>query len=204
MKILTIDTTGNLIHLILQEADGIVDDLETGVGGGHAELLLPTVEEILTRNKLFYDSIECLSILNGPGSFVGLRVSMAFMKALRCAQPRIKIILNSIFQVLSFQLPHDFVVLEAGASGLYISDKEQHSFYVRKEDGCKFLSRDSRIITNSPYAIDFLKSPNIIVRQVDSRGMVALNHFKCTEEQFGKGKMEPIYIREPQINTKNE
>jgi tRNA threonylcarbamoyl adenosine modification protein YeaZ len=203
VKILTIDTTGSQVHVILQRAGDIIDDLEVATRNGHAELLLPTVERLLGRNGLSCGSVDCFAALNGPGSFVGLRVSVAFLKALRCARPGIKIILNSIFQVLAFRQSYDFVVLGAGVDGFYIYDREQHSFYIRRERGRDFLSIGSRIITNSPDAMDFLKSPNIIARQVGSREVAALNHFRCVNEQFSEGRIEPVYIREPQVNTKN-
>ncbi|MDR2777519.1 MAG: tRNA (adenosine(37)-N6)-threonylcarbamoyltransferase complex dimerization subunit type 1 TsaB [Rickettsiales bacterium] len=204
MKILTIDTTTDKTWVILQDNKAVIRERLVDAGNRHAELLLPTIEEILRAGNLSYDSVDCLSLTNGPGSFIGLKVSMAFAKALRCTRPGIRIILNSTFQILSFQQSYDFVVLDAGNGGLYLSDREERSFYSRKEECHNFLNINSRIITNSLDAIDFLKSSDIVHRQVSSQGVTALNHFKYVNERFSEGKMEPIYIREPQVNIRNE
>ncbi|MDR2078059.1 MAG: hypothetical protein LBP39_03785 [Rickettsiales bacterium] len=198
------DTTGDRIFGILQKDAYVIDEFVSNTNNRHAELLLVLVEDFLNRNNLSYRSIDCFSIVNGPGSFMGLKVSMAFVKAIRCAMPNIKIILNSIFQILSFREEYDFVVLEAGAEGLYASDSKQNSFYRSKKEFFNCLDKEKRIITNSHNIVDFLKSPSIILRRVDAGGIAALNCFRYTQDQFDKGEIKPVYIRESQIHPKHE
>ncbi|MDR1425829.1 MAG: tRNA (adenosine(37)-N6)-threonylcarbamoyltransferase complex dimerization subunit type 1 TsaB [Rickettsiales bacterium] len=204
MKILTIDTSTNCIHIILQEGKEPIYDISIDTENKHAELLLIVIENVLRRNALTYSSIDCFSIINGPGSFIGLKVSIAFIKALKCAMGKTRIILNDLFQVLSFQQEYDFILLETNNGSLYLRNKEQYNCYLQKDECYNLLDRDSRIITNYRGNVDFLKSSNIVSRQVDSAVIVALNHFKYINGQFNEGDIRPVYLRDPQVNTRNE
>jgi tRNA threonylcarbamoyl adenosine modification protein YeaZ len=203
MIILTIDTTGDCVFGVLQEDDGMIDKFISSTNNRHAELLLPLVEDFLRKNNVSYRSIDCFSAVNGPGSFMGLKISMAFIKAIRCAIPNTKIILNSIFQILSFRREYDFVVLEANADGLYVSDGEQNNFYRDKEEFSSFLREGKRLVTNSQNVVDFLKSSNIILERMDANRIISLNYFRYINSQFDMGEIKPVYIRESQINTKH-
>jgi tRNA A37 threonylcarbamoyladenosine modification protein TsaB len=204
MIILTIDTTGNRVFGILQESSRVIDRFISDTDNSHAELLLVLIESFLRKNNILYRSVDCFSIVNGPGSFVGLKVSVAFAKAVKCILPSTKIMLNSIFQILSFSREYDFVVLEANSDNLYISDSEQNYFYRGKKEFFDSFKRKKRIITNSHNVMDFLKSSNRVFCRVEASGVAALNYFRYTQGWFDEGEIKPIYIRESQINTKHE
>jgi tRNA threonylcarbamoyl adenosine modification protein YeaZ len=202
MVILTLDTSGDCFFGLLQRNEQIFGEIRIEVGNRQAELLLVLVENFLTENKISYGELDCLSVVNGPGSFMGLKVSMAFLKALRCVFPKIKIILNSVFQIISFRKNFDFVLLEADRDGFYVFDSEQNSFYLKKEEFCNRSNRDSRIITNSNNIVDFLKSYNSIIGMVDAESIASLNHFRYSSGRFDTGEIEPIYIRESQVKAR--
>jgi tRNA A37 threonylcarbamoyladenosine modification protein TsaB len=201
MLILTLDTAGIYFWAILQRDSQILDEIRFEVGNRQAELLSISVENFLSRNHIFYDALDCLSIVNGPGSFMGLKVSMTFTKALRCVFPKLKIILNSVFQILSFCKDFDFVLLEANSDGFYVGDSEKNNFYLSKEEFCNHISVNSCIITNSPNIVDFLKSYTIVLARVDAEGVAALNYSRCVNGYFDRGEIEPVYVRESQVKV---
>ncbi|MDR2778416.1 MAG: hypothetical protein LBB13_02845 [Rickettsiales bacterium] len=203
MIILTIDTTGEHIFGVLQRNDEVIDEISSNRSNRHAEYLLTLMKDFLSRNDLSYKSVDCFSAISGPGSFIGLKVSIAFIKAVVCVLFDRKIILNSIFQILSFCREYDFVVLEANATNLYVNDSEQNNFYWDRKNFFDSLDGEKRIITNSHNVMDFLKTSNSVFRQVDARGIAALNYFRYTRGQFDVGEIKPTYIRELQVNTKH-
>jgi tRNA threonylcarbamoyladenosine biosynthesis protein TsaB len=86
MLILAIDTSGKSgsVALAVGEADGSCKALEVVPleGGTFSAQLIPQVAALLAKNRLGKRSIDALAATSGPGSFTGLRVGLAAIKAL--------------------------------------------------------------------------------------------------------------------------
>jgi tRNA threonylcarbamoyladenosine biosynthesis protein TsaB len=52
---------------------------------GHAERLVPLIEELLGEARLPLAEVECVAVTCGPGSFTGTRIGVAAARALRLA-----------------------------------------------------------------------------------------------------------------------
>lgn len=80
MNILSVDTTTKVAAVALQTNNTItqkkVDNEIT-----HSEKLLPLIDEILQKQSLNINDIEKYIVLNGPGSFTGVRIGLATIKA---------------------------------------------------------------------------------------------------------------------------
>jgi tRNA threonylcarbamoyladenosine biosynthesis protein TsaB len=85
MLILGVDTSGKnggiaLVEFAGQEARTVeTAPLE---GGTFSAQLIPQISAILKRHNLTKNDIEGLAVVSGPGSFTGLRVGLAAIKAL--------------------------------------------------------------------------------------------------------------------------
>lgn len=199
MKILTIDTADKDAAIILQKENALIDHtiLENNK---HTELLVPEIENMLLKNNMEYKDLDCISIVNGPGSFIGLKISVCVTKAIACIVPNIKIIKNNIFEIISYDKYYDFVVLEAGLEGFYIANKKNEYFYVKKDN---FLpKKNDIIITNSIKVMDFLKEYNIIQSSLKKNTIISINYLKYHDNIFENKDIVPLYIREPQVNSK--
>ena len=80
MNILAIDTTTKKASVALQYNNKIVDISEENEIT-HSEKLLPLIDTILTNNNLKINDIDLFAVLNGPGSFTGVRIGLATIKA---------------------------------------------------------------------------------------------------------------------------
>lgn len=81
MKILCIDTSSNLCSVALLENTKLEKKIELNNGLTHSETLMPTVQEILNSCKITLKDIDLLVCDIGPGSFTGLRIGIATVKA---------------------------------------------------------------------------------------------------------------------------
>lgn len=201
MNILTIDTADKDSIIILQQKNELIDYI-TLENNKHTETLLTNIEDMLLRSKLNYKNLDCISIVNGPGSFMGLKISVSTAKAILCTVPNIKIITNNIFEIISHNKNYDFIILEAGLEGFYICDRNNNYFYKKK--GEFYPNKNEIIVTNSLEIVDFLKEYNIIYSNSKKLNVINLNYIKYCNNIFNNKELTPLYIREPQINKKYE
>jgi len=90
MKILALDTATEACSAALL-VDGEVIDRYEVLGRGHAERLLPMVQEVLAEGGVALSALDGIAFGRGPGSFTGLRIGagvaqgLAFGAGLRVA-----------------------------------------------------------------------------------------------------------------------
>ncbi len=82
MKILAIDTASKICSVAILEEEQIIDEINLHNGHTHSENLMPIMAEILDKNNLTLENIDLLSCSTGPGSFTGIRIGIATIKAI--------------------------------------------------------------------------------------------------------------------------
>ena len=70
--LLVIDSATAACSVALIDGDRLVDERHEVVGRGHAERLVPMIEEMLAGRRPIGILVDC-----GPGSFTGVRVGLA-------------------------------------------------------------------------------------------------------------------------------
>ena len=199
MKILTIDTADKDASIFLQEENKLISYKKVD-NNKQAEILTIDIENILSKNHFEYKDLDCISIVNGPGSFMGLKISICIAKAIACVIPKIKIIKNNLFEILSYKKKYDYIVLDAGFNGFYISDKNKNYFYTKTE--MFEPNKNEILLTNSEKVMDLLKVYNIFKCDSKKDDVINLNYLKYNNGIFENENLTPLYIREAQINKK--
>lgn len=82
MKILSVDTSSNICSVAILENENCIDEISINDGKTHSENLMPLVEKILHENNIKLNSIELIAVVVGPGSFTGIRIGVASVKAI--------------------------------------------------------------------------------------------------------------------------
>ena len=89
MLLLAIDTSGKQGSIALArageptaEGDFEVIEIAPLVGGTFSAQLIPQIAELLSRNGFMKNAIGAFAVVSGPGSFTGLRIGLAAVKAL--------------------------------------------------------------------------------------------------------------------------
>lgn len=85
MNILAIDTTTKTASVSIKKDNKIFID-KTNNEVTHSEKLLPLIDKVLTSSNTTLKSIQKLACINGPGSFTGIRIGLATIKALSQVQ----------------------------------------------------------------------------------------------------------------------
>ncbi len=207
MKILSIDTTNKNIIVLLQENNKIIDSIIIENTTNQAEELLIDIEKILNNNNIWYKNIDAFSVVNGPGSFTGLKVSIAVIKAIKSILQNTPIIVNNIFEIISYNRDFDFIILNADINGCYICDKNYKMEYMKNDKITLLLNEENlkskKIITNKKNLMDSFNLGNYIIEynNTDVNNIALLNSYKFKNNLFTVDII-PLYMREPQINKK--
>ncbi len=81
MNILAIDTTTKIASVSIKYNDNILNNkIDNEIT--HSEKLLPLIDKSLNKLNISLKDIELLSCINGPGSFTGIRIGLATIKAI--------------------------------------------------------------------------------------------------------------------------
>lgn len=85
MKILAVDTATAWQSLALLDDDRVLGTHDQDAGGAHGSLLLPAIDQLLTKAQVRLSELDGLCCSSGPGSFTGIRVGLATCLGLRAA-----------------------------------------------------------------------------------------------------------------------
>ena len=81
MKILSIDTASDVCGVSILENTNLICKLDTNTGRTHSENLMPMISQAFQQSNLTLKDIDLLVCDKGPGSFTGIRIGVATVKA---------------------------------------------------------------------------------------------------------------------------
>jgi len=85
MKILAIDTASSACSVAVLSVDRIVAHRRRELARGHAEILLPMVEEAMRAAHLSFDALDLVAVTVGPGAFTGIRIGLSAARGIALA-----------------------------------------------------------------------------------------------------------------------
>jgi len=134
MLLLAIDTSGKQGSIALSatgERSGGGDDVEVIeiaplVGGTFSAELIPQISDLLSRNGHTKNDIGAFAVTSGPGSFTGLRIGLAAVKALAevLDKPIAAVSLLEVCVFTSGVQGKVMAALDAGRGDVYIGEYE--------------------------------------------------------------------------------
>ncbi len=97
---LAIDTSSAICSVALKTSKGEIDVISCDKINNHSEELISLVDKLLAKHSLAMSDIKELVIATGPGSFVGIRVGITFVKALSLVYPNLNIYAPNWLEIL--------------------------------------------------------------------------------------------------------
>lgn len=82
MKILAVDTSTEICNVCILDGDRVVAEYVSKSSTTHTERLLPAIQNLLGELKWEPKQLAGLAVINGPGSFTGLRIGLSVIKGL--------------------------------------------------------------------------------------------------------------------------
>jgi tRNA threonylcarbamoyladenosine biosynthesis protein TsaB len=134
MLLLAIDTSGKQGSIALARAgepvaeggDFEVIEIAPLAGGTFSAQLVPQVKVLLSSNGYTKDAVGAFAVVSGPGSFTGLRIGLAAVKALAevLDKPIAAVSLLEVCVLSSGAQGKIMAALDAGRSDVYVGEYE--------------------------------------------------------------------------------
>lgn len=212
MLLLVTDTSGKQGSVALARAGDshVVEVLEVAVlaGGAFSAQLVPQIAGLLDRHHLGKTDIDAFIVVSGPGSFTGLRVGLAAVKALAeiLKKPIVAVSRLEVVAVAGRTGGKIAAVLDAGRGDLYFGSYEILGERVKvlqeqvltKAD---FLSsaRDCTVITPDPACAAVARDGGLSVVACDAPSAEMIARLGLRKLQAGETvspeQLEANYMR---------
>ena len=223
MKILSLESSAKPASAAVIE-DGRLLSLEyRNTGLTHSQTLLPMAAAALTAAGLAPADIDVFAVVNGPGSFTGIRIGVASVKGL--AQPfNTPCVGVSTLEAIAYPFMYSnsrvIALMDARCSQFYeaefISDGKTLA-RVSEDDAILISELDARVSSYGGDTVIFAgdgalpaytqlheKHPNIILapegtryQRADSAAFIALREAEAGNT-VSYGELCPVYLRVPQ------
>ncbi|WP_429885047.1 tRNA (adenosine(37)-N6)-threonylcarbamoyltransferase complex dimerization subunit type 1 TsaB [Geoalkalibacter halelectricus] len=102
--LLALDTSGSTGSVALCRGEKLLAEILFNVHGTHSERLMSGVRQVLADTDTALGAVDAFVVVQGPGSFTGVRVGMATAKGLALATGRPLIGVSSL-QTLAMNVP---------------------------------------------------------------------------------------------------
>ena len=185
MNILTIDVTSAKLVVACSKGEEIKFKISQESGKKHNALIMPYIEEILIEQNLDINDIDVFSCVVGPGSFTGIRIGIATMKALSFATNKKTIAINAL-EELAYKKDGHFITAIDALHGNYYYAEFDNSFLNVKEMGCKDINE--------------IKNKNLEIvykdKECDPYKLIEITTIKANEGLYQT--LEPVYLRKSQ------
>ena len=110
MKILSIDTASDVCGVSILENNNLIEKFDEITKESHSQKLMPIIENAFKKTNLTIDDIDLIVCDIGPGSFTGIRIGVATVKAF-CDSKDITPIGISSLEALAYSIKNNSKII---------------------------------------------------------------------------------------------
>jgi len=219
MHTLAFDTTANGCSVALLDGTRIIGKYDEEMDFGQAEVLIPQIERLLSQNNLQFPDLGLLGVCIGPGSFTGVRSSIAAARAFSFANPQMAITGVSAFEAYV----HSLDITELSHVNAVIIETKREDFYFQAFNGKLEKISDASALSYEQI-IDKLKGQTVtligngVERFLDKPSGLVLHAIRmdksaniadiaaCALQKYNAKKLDypkPLYLRPADVCVKS-
>jgi tRNA threonylcarbamoyladenosine biosynthesis protein TsaB len=182
MLILGVDTSGKNGSIALEHCEsGSARTLDVVPldGGTFSAQLVPQISQLLQSNNFTKNEIDAFAVVSGPGSFTGLRVGLAAIKALAeiLRKPIAAVSLLEAVAMAGGMQGRVLAALDAGRGGIYCGE------YAVTTIGTKLVSQQ---LLNSEEFLVFASGGQVVTPDVRIAELLREGELSVTQIDFPK------------------
>lgn len=213
MKELIINSA-NTNLVVLVNCDGKISFKNEASQKKHNEIILALIDELLKENGIKLKDIDRFGVVVGPGSFTGIRVGIATIKAFRDALGKTAKGINNLdfLYELGKQKGLEVFAIEGSLNSFFVAEVVDNKLYIHnknlQEDELFKIANGRKVgvfelnerLKNS--RIDFLElefEPSLLVKVFHDKGVdklvpVYYQLSQAEEEKINKGNLEIVKL----------
>ena len=217
MKILSIETAGNICGVALTEDDILIKEELLDDGNTHSVKLMPLIDKLLSETNTKISDIDLFACDIGPGSFTGIRIGVSTVKAFMDVTNKKAIGITSL-ETLAYNIDTDEIVcslIDAKNENVYYGFLKKENEIYKKTDDLSFenISNVIEIAKQKNKKIIFIGNGSTIYKDMIESKMnnaevildeevnklnarnIAFAAFKKQDEAVDSNNLSPVYLR---------
>lgn len=182
MKYLAVDTSGKNLTVVIMSDGKSYEYFDENCGVEHSVQIMPVIEDLVVKSGIKLEEVDFFACVVGAGSFTGIRIGVATVKALAYAFNKPVLSLTS-FDVLAYN--------KNSGKNLAVIDAKHNSYYVSGYDGEKVVFSPSFI--DKEELIKLSREFNIVSSE-------EIDGFDCEKVSLLNGLIKAIEIKKQFVN----
>ena len=196
MNILAFDTSGNFCTVALSVKNKLYSE-SMPLTHGHAIHLMPLITKIMERANTNFNQLDLIGVVNGPGSFTGIRVGIATAHGLAIAS-KLPLVAVSTFELYAWEAQglEILVIIDSRRNDLFAQmyDNEMHPLDEPRIIKPNEINESNPIVGNGLKLIDpeyaEIPSPQDLIDVVKYK-------WESGASTGLRQDCKPLYLREP-------
>ena len=197
MKLLALDTSMQACSaavLVKENGKDKVYSLLEHKERGHAERLMPMIDEVLALARLDVDELDRLAVTTGPGTFTGVRIGVAAARGLALALD-IPLVAQNSLRVIAAKAFESWAPLPGRIVGVAIDARRDQLYFQLFDQAGAYKNTSPQVIF--PQQGEKILPPDKTVFLIGSGREMLNQHLgeKCRENiclsDFGEGHPQP-------------
>lgn len=204
MKTLFIDTSFSDVSIAILKDNKIISSIQNNIPNEHSIYAHPYIEKVLKDSNTLPKEIDNIMVVNGPGSFTGVRIGLTIAKVYAYLE-NIPVTLISSLKTLALSEKGEYILslIDARNDNYYLGlyDKNYNDVIKERFTNIKevqeLLNKYSniKIVTNSKINLDNYQ----LITNINIENIV--NYYQ-DKEQVNAHQVLPNYLKLPQVLEK--
>lgn len=192
MKILSIDTSSSICSVAILEDNKIIKEMHNFSEKEHSETLMPMIDELFKTTNLSLDNMGLIACSVGPGSFTGIRIGIATVKAFADAKNIPVVGVNSLEAMAYLGVAQkgdgEFVsILDARNDNVYFA-----IYKMKKGQFSIYKNPEAMQISEAITYIDNLKLPIYFLGDIVNADLARIEQLYLSRVSIEKANSEDV------------
>ena len=197
---LYIDTSSSDVSIACLKDDTLLYSIIRNIPNKHSVYTLSYIKEVLDNSDIDKKNIDNIYVVNGPGSFTGIRIGLTIAKTYSYLLDKPLIPVSSL-KTIALSTNKDLVlsIIKANSSNYYIGlyDKDYNEIieeqFINKDNLIKIINKyNPYIISNEELNIN-----DIEVNKLNLDFSKIINYYKDSKK-LNSYELKPNYLKLPQ------
>lgn len=206
MKTLFIDSSRKSLSVALASQNKLLFVSNVNSYSKHSNYLLNEIKNILTKLDININDIDNYVVLNGPGSFTGVRVGVTVAKTLAWTLSKKLYVLNNL-EALKLEANNEVIISiipdkkTTSYVGLYSNDKTIEDYINIDDPVLYFKGKNITIVTmeENDYTEELLEkfsiNNNVEIKIIDDYNYLDLINYALSKDNINPHLAKPVYLK---------